>query len=66
MALEALRDRIGTDRFLHLTRTWLADHRYGNATTEEYEALAEKISGQDLDAFFNVWLHTPGKPAPWW
>ncbi|WUH96266.1 M1 family metallopeptidase [Spirillospora sp. NBC_00431] len=66
MALEALRQKIGKERFLELTRTWLANNKYGNATTEDYEALAEKVSGQDLDAFFKTWLHTPGKPPTWW
>ncbi|WP_067812951.1 M1 family metallopeptidase [Actinomadura kijaniata] len=65
MALQALRERIGDERFLRLTRTWLADNKYGTGSTEEFEALAEKVSGQDLDRFFTVWLHTPGKPAAW-
>ncbi|MFC6880872.1 MULTISPECIES: M1 family metallopeptidase [Actinomadura] len=65
MTLQALRQKIGDERFLRLVRTWVAEHKYGNATTEEFEALAEKISGQDLDPFFKVWLHTPGKPTTW-
>lgn len=65
MTLQALRQKIGDERFLRLVRTWVAEHRYGNATTEEFEALAEKVSGQDLDPFFKVWLHTPGKPNTW-
>ncbi|WP_433333480.1 M1 family metallopeptidase [Spirillospora sp. CA-294931] len=65
MALQFLRERIGDDRFMQLTRTWLAENRHSTATTEEFEALAEKISGQDLDGFFKVWLHTPGKPTTW-
>ncbi|MER6809557.1 M1 family metallopeptidase [Spirillospora sp. NPDC000708] len=63
MTLQALRHRIGDERFLRLTRTWLAEHKYGTATTEDYEALAERISGQDLREFFRVWLHSPGKPT---
>jgi aminopeptidase N len=65
MTLQALRHRIGDERFMRLTRTWVATKRYGNGSTEEYEALAEKISGQDLGHLFTVWLHTPGKPATW-
>ncbi|WP_242910511.1 M1 family metallopeptidase [Actinomadura terrae] len=65
MALQALRERIGDELFLRLVRTWVADHKYGDATTEEFEALAEKVSGQDLRRFFDVWIHTPGKPAAW-
>jgi aminopeptidase N len=28
-------------------------------------ALAEKVSGQDLAHFFDVWLYTPEKPVNW-
>ena len=32
-------------------------------TTDEFIALAESISGQDLGALFETWLFTAGKPA---
>jgi aminopeptidase N len=63
MTLEALRERIGDPRFFTVMRRWYAEHRYGNVSTPEFIALAEKVSGQDLGAFFNVWLYQPGKPA---
>jgi aminopeptidase N len=44
-------------------RTWVADHRRDNATTAEFVALAEQVSGQDLGDFFEVWLETPERPA---
>ncbi|WP_149261099.1 M1 family metallopeptidase [Actinomadura sp. K4S16] len=65
MTLQALRHKIGDGPFLRLVRTWVAEKRYGNGSTGEFEALAERISGRDLDAFFKVWLHSPGKPADW-
>jgi aminopeptidase N len=36
----------------------------GNATTGDFVARAESKSGMQLDAFFQLWLYTPGKPAP--
>ena len=63
MTLEALRERIGDDAFFTVLRTWYSEHRYGNATTAEFIALAERVSGQDLDAFFEMWLYQEGKPA---
>jgi aminopeptidase N len=63
MTLQALRTRIGDQTFFGLLRDWYAQHRYGNATTAEFIALAKQESGQDLDAFFTTWLYTPGKPA---
>jgi len=63
MTLHQLRRAVGDDTFFTILRTWTADHRYGNGTTEEFTALAEKISGQDLSALFQAWLYTPSKPV---
>jgi aminopeptidase N len=63
MTLAALRNRIGSDTFAHLLRRWTAVHRHGHGSTTAFEALAQKVSGQDLASFFDAWLHRPGKPA---
>jgi aminopeptidase N len=63
MTLQALRERIGDERFFTVMRRWYAEHRYGNVSTPEFIALAEKVSSQDLGAFFDTWLYQPGKPA---
>lgn len=63
--LYALRDTIGDEAFLELTRTIVSERAGGTISTAEYEALAADISGQDLDHFFEVWLHTPEKPTDW-
>lgn len=65
MTLHALRQRIGDPAFFTLLKTWNADHKYGYVTTEEFVALAEKISGKQLDDLFNAWLFTPKKPTTW-
>jgi aminopeptidase N len=65
MTLQALREKIGDDPFFQILRTWAAEHRYGTATTQEFIALSERVSGQDLDSFFDTWLYTPGKPTSW-
>ena len=46
-------------------RAWYAENRDGNATTEDFIAMAERESAQQLDAFFDVWLYQPGKPTSW-
>ena len=51
--------------FFDILRTWYADNKYGNVTTAEFIELAEEISGQDLDPFFQVWLFEEGKPTDW-
>jgi aminopeptidase N len=63
MALQALRMRIGTRTFLGLLRRWAAANRYGNATIPEFRALAESVSGRQLDGLFDRWLLRPGKPV---
>jgi hypothetical protein len=48
-----------------ILRHWAAEHRWGNATTEDFIALAERDSGLDLDRCFDVWLFQPAKPTSW-
>ncbi|MFJ8670530.1 M1 family metallopeptidase [Streptomyces sp. NPDC093589] len=63
MTLQVLRERIGDKAFFKLLPAWTAQHRYGNARTSQFIALAEKISGQQLDDLFDAWLKTGSKPA---
>ncbi len=63
MTLHALRNRIGGEVLLETVRTWVEKYRGGDATVQDFVALAEKTSGQQLDAFFDEWLFTPGKPS---
>jgi aminopeptidase N len=65
MTLQALREKIGDDDFFRILRNWTAEHQHGNATTEQFIDLAQRISGQDLSAFFKTWLYTAGKPTSW-
>jgi aminopeptidase N len=63
MTLQALRETIGDDAFFELLRAWYATYKYGNATTADFIALAERVSGQELSAFFDAWLFQPVRPA---
>jgi aminopeptidase N len=63
LALHALRNKIGDDAFFALLKTWAAEHKYGDATIEQFIALSEKVSGQSLHDFYQTWLFSPGKPA---
>ncbi|PAZ14692.1 zinc metalloprotease [Streptomyces sp. SA15] len=70
LVLYALRQEIGRLAFDRLERSWVTRHRDGVATTADFVALAEEISGRDLDAFFKAWLYgekTPPMPGhPHW
>ncbi len=62
MTLHALRRAVGDDAFFRVLRRWADLQRGGNVTTGELVALAERISGQQLDELFEAWLYTPEKP----
>ncbi|MGI5212077.1 M1 family metallopeptidase [Plantactinospora sp. CA-290183] len=62
MTLHALRTAVGDEAFFDVVRTWAAEKRNGNATTEEFVALAERVSGKQLDDLFAAWLF--GKQRP--
>ena len=66
LVLQALREQIGDDVFMQLLKTYASHFQYGNASTQDFMALAEEVSGQDLDAFFEAWLfgaYLPDLPA---
>ncbi|WP_208297475.1 M1 family metallopeptidase [Actinophytocola oryzae] len=63
MTLQALRTAVGDDAFFRIVKQWPQDKQYGTGTTTEFVALAEKVSGKQLDDLFTTWLYTPGKPA---
>ncbi len=61
--LHALRRRLGDDRFFALLRGWSATHRYGTASSDEFEAFAAGYSDEPLDAFFDAWLRETRLPS---
>jgi aminopeptidase N len=63
MTLAALRERIGHAVFARLLRAWTRRHFHGHGTTEGFEALAARLSGDDLADFFDAWLRHPTRPA---
>jgi aminopeptidase N len=62
LTLHALRLTVGDDAFFTILRSWTARFHNGNATTEDFIALAGEISGQQLDDFFDAWLFNPALP----
>ena len=63
--LHALRLEVGDQAFFQILRTYYDRYQYANASTEDFIAVAEEVSGQELDAFFQSWLfdrEAPPKP----
>ncbi|NPC44203.1 M1 family metallopeptidase [Nocardioides sp. zg-1230] len=63
--LHALRVKVGDEAFFAATREWVARYDDGTGTTDDFMAVFEEESGQDLSAFFHTWLFAPEKPATW-
>ncbi len=53
-----LRWVVGADSFDRLLREYYARFMYKNATTQDFLAVAEEISAQELSWFFDIWLRT--------
>ena len=51
--MHALRLELGDAAFFRLVRVWFRSHAGGNVAIPQFTALAERISGRDLDAFFH-------------
>ena len=60
--LHMLRQRVGDDAFFDGLRAYYARYRHGNASTRDFRAVMEEVSGDDLRAFFDQWLRRPGQP----
>ncbi|MGN9766046.1 M1 family metallopeptidase [Micromonospora sp. SD12] len=63
LAVHALRRTVGDDTFFRILRTWTAERRDGNATTDDLVALAERVAGRPLRPVFDAWLVGGTAPA---
>ena len=63
MTLHQLRLVVGDADFFKILRRWATSRAGGNVTTPQFIRLAERVSGEDLDALFDAWLFTAEKPA---
>ena len=63
--LHALRVKVGDETFFAASQEWLTRYDDSTATTDDFEAVFEEVSGQDLTTFFDVWVRTPIKPTTW-
>jgi aminopeptidase N len=63
LVFHALRLRLGDETFFRVIRAYLEKYRDGNAGTEDFIALAQEVSGQNLKSFFDAWLYNMRLPA---
>ncbi|MBC3786566.1 M1 family aminopeptidase [Spirosoma utsteinense] len=63
--LHMLRGIVGDSTFFRILRTYTAAPAvaYGTAVTEDFQAIAQQVSGQDLAYFFRQWIYGEGYPT---
>lgn len=61
--LHMLRGIVGDNKFFQILQTYTASkNAYGNAITEDFQAVAEQVYGQKLDYFFKQWIFGENYP----
>jgi aminopeptidase N len=62
VTLHALRLTVGDEVFFETLRTYTSEFADGNATTDDFIEVAERVSGDELSALFDEWLFQ--EPVP--
>jgi tetratricopeptide (TPR) repeat protein len=57
-----LRTTIGDDKFFSLLKAYFSNFKGKNAGIEDFESLADQVSGQKLRGFFGMWIDSTGVP----
>ncbi|HPM24405.1 MAG TPA: M1 family aminopeptidase [Phycisphaerae bacterium] len=60
--LHMLRHRIGDDAFFDVLAAWRAAYGGGSGTTEDFRAVVEGVTGDDLANFFQRWVYEAPLP----
>ena len=61
--LHMLRNEVGDKTFQKIIQAYYQQYKGGNADSKDFEAIAEKVSGEELTWFFDQWLYRPGIPV---
>lgn len=56
-----LREYVGEDTFRRILRTYYQRHRLQHVTGEDFRAVAEEVSGERLDWFWDQWIRTTAR-----
>ena len=63
LCLHSLRLEVGDETFFEILKQYHEQYKGGNATTSDFIAVAEEVSGRELNPFFDSWLYSD-KLAP--
>ncbi|MFZ1517318.1 MAG: M1 family metallopeptidase [Ignavibacteriaceae bacterium] len=56
--LHMLRYEIGDSNFFSVLHNYYYTYKFSNASVEDFKSVCEKISGMNLDKFFDQWVYT--------
>lgn len=59
--LHMLRWEVGDSAFFNILRTYYDTYKYSNASTKDFQTVCEKVSGKNLDKFFDQWINGEGE-----
>lgn len=57
-----LRTTIGEEKFFNLIKSYYSTFKGQNAGIDDFEALTNKVSGQNLRGFYGLWIDSTGVP----
>ncbi|MFI9832575.1 M1 family metallopeptidase [Streptomyces sp. NPDC051913] len=64
MVIQKIRQTVGDDAFYDIVQGWTAEHRHGNADTDDFtDYVEQQAPDEDFDAIWDDWLYGEGKPA---
>ena len=62
LVLEMLKQHLGAERFWAAIRTYLTDHAYATATSDDLRQAVLAATGESLDWFWSQWIYQAGHP----
>ncbi len=63
LTLHALRAEVGDEVFFDILKAYYAQFAHSAASTDDFIAVAESVSGAELDELFDAWLYHDEMPA---
>lgn len=55
--LHMLRNEVGDSTFFSILRTYYEEYKYMSVTTEQFKQVCERVSGRNLNYFFDQWVY---------
>ncbi|MDF2566538.1 MAG: family metallopeptidase [Massilibacillus sp.] len=57
VVLNELRNKFGDEKFFQIMQEYFKEYEFKIATSEDFVNVSEKVTGQQLDEFYNTWIY---------